>query len=157
MLVDVLEGVASDLGLDEDEILTFAGMLVRKGSLPFLTPENVEMLDDEPEDVLRAVAGLLEEVQVRLARQSPAAFVQYAFRHEETDDLIENAEHHEEWHDFLDGYDRAILFAPVEHAKTQHVAVGRTIFRLGTNPNKRFAVVSNTAEPHATKLLGSIR
>ena len=105
---------------------------------------------------LRALTEAVELIQIEQARNSPAAFVQYAFRHEETNQPIQNSPLHEEWHGFFDQHHRAILYAPVEHAKTQH-AIGRAIWHLGKNPNRRIAIVSNTFEPHATKILSTIR
>lgn len=124
------------------------------GSLPFV--DRQIDLEQAAADALAAMAKALDVLQVAEARRSPDAFVQYCFRHEGTNDIIENADHHKEWHRFFNENPRAILFAPVEHGKTQHV-IGRVIFELGKNPNKRLAIVSNTAEPHATKILSAIR
>ncbi len=147
-------------GLDVSELPpatleALAVILEKKGSLPFVAAGvPLAKLDTK---ALAAIAEALDQIQIAEARQDPAAFVQYCFLHEETNAVIVNAPHHKEWHEFLNQNDRAILFAPVEHAKTQHVAIGRTIWILGKDPNKRLAIVSNTAEPHATKLLNAIR
>jgi hypothetical protein len=142
-------------GLSAKSLETLASMLEVYGSLPFIgRGKDLSKLTDK---ALLAISRTLEELQIHEARTSPAAFVQYCFRHEETNAVIENAPHHMEWHEFFDANTRAILFAPVEHAKTQHIAVGRALYTLGKDPNKRLAIVSNTFDPHATKILRSIR
>lgn len=142
-------------GLAPAALEQMAAMLEQRGSLPFVAdPKALGGLNDK---ALSQMARSLDELQVLAARESAAAFVQYAFRHEESDDLLENAPHHDEWHKFLDDNDRAILFAPVEHAKTQHIAVGRVLWALGKNPGARLAVISLTQERHADKIVGQIR
>lgn len=142
-------------GLSAGALETLASILEVHGSLPFIgQSKDLSKLTDK---AVIAMSKVLEEVHVYEARRSPAAFVQYAFRHEETNAPIENAGHHMEWHEFFDQNSRAILFAPVEHAKTQHIAVGRALYLLGQDPNKRLAIISNTFDPHATKILRSIR
>lgn len=142
-------------GLSSEALETLANYLELYGSLPFIKRDaKLERISDKQ---IRAMAKAVDTIQAEHARLSPDAFVQYAFRHEETNASIENAQHHKDWHAFLDANPRAVLFAPVEHAKTQHVAVGRTVYTLGKDPNKRLAIVSNTFEPHATKILSSIR
>jgi hypothetical protein len=141
-------------GLSAGAVASLAGMLEMQGSLPFIAAD----VDLSPVStrVLKLISRVLEDIHLSYARSSPAAFVQYAFRHEGTDNQIVNAPHHEEWHRFLDGGTRSILFSPVEHGKTQHV-IGRVLWRLGKDPQKRFAIISNTFEPHATKILSAIR
>lgn len=142
-------------GMSPAALEALAGILDRRGSLPFVADPAV--LHGMVDEAVVTLAQRLDDLQVAEARRSRAAFVQYAFRHEESDEPLMNAAHHEEWHAFLDDNDRAILFAPVEHAKTQHVAVGRILWELGTNPNKRLAIISLTQERHADKIIGQIR
>lgn len=84
------------------------------------------------------------------------AFVEYAFRHEKTGKALKNEPFHEEWHQLARDSDRLVLFAPVEHAKTTHMAVGETLHRIGNDTSLRCAVISNTQQ-QAVKILGSIR
>lgn len=141
-------------GLSPGAMSTLASWLERYGSLPFVaSTAPVSQLDDR---TLLAMSRVLEEIHIAEARTSPAAFVQYAFRHEEHNRSIVNAQHHIEWHEFLDNNRRAILFAPVEHGKTQQL-LGRLLWLLGTYPAKRLAVISNTFDPHAIKILSALR
>ena len=127
----------------EDERQELAGLLVWRGSLPYFR-DDLDLESWEAED-LRALGELLERLHVSLARIDAAAFVQYALRDERDDSIeITNAQHHEEWHRFLDENEIAVLFAAVEHAKTQQIAIGRALFALGTNPNRTMAIVSDT-------------
>jgi len=47
---------------------------------------------------------------------------------------------HDEWHHAWDRYQRVMVIAPRDHAKTSNV-VGRTIWELGNNPNLRVKIV----------------
>lgn len=128
----------------EDERVAVEPLLEWRGSLPYLTPELP--LEDWPIDELVELSGLLERVHVALARLDPAAFVQYAIRHERDETVeIRNAPFHEEWHRFFDDHEIAILFAPVEHAKTQQIAIGRVLWHLGRRPELTCAIVSDTS------------
>lgn len=106
-------------------------------------------------DLLRK-ARAYRSLAVREARVDAARFVEYAFRHELTGARLVNAPFHLEWHAFLSNHDRAVVVAPVEHAKTQHVAVGRVLHEIGKNRNIRAAIISNTAD-QAKKVLRAIR
>jgi hypothetical protein len=93
--------------------------------------------------------------QLKRARRDAAAFIEYAFRDEETGGVVRNEAFHQEWQDFLAKHDCAALIAPVEHGKTQQL-IGKVLHLLGNNPSLRIAVISNTAE-QGQKLLRSIR
>lgn len=101
-------------------------------------------------------AKVLHELQLRDARKYAARFAEYAIRHERTGKRIKNAPHHEAWHRHLDLNRFAIIFAPVEHGKTQQIGITRVIHKLGQEPERRIAIVSNTGA-QASKLLGSIK
>jgi len=105
---------------------------------------------------LEALVAVVREIQVAEARHNAAAFVEYALSNEKTGEALANAPFHNEWHEFLDVTPRAVLFAPVEHAKTTHVAVGRTLHALGRDPNVRLAVISNTSR-QAEKILSAVK
>lgn len=93
---------------------------------------------------------------LRRARRDPAAFIEYALRHERDNTKLDNAAFHVEWQRFLDAHRWAVLIAPVEHAKTQQISVGRLLWLIGTDPERRCAVVSDTAD-QAEKVLRAIK
>lgn len=138
-----------------EERATLDGLLVWRGSLPYLRPDLP--LEDWTRDELLRLLDLLERVHEAVAWLDPAAFVQYAFRHErdETRELV-NGAHHEEWHRFFDENEIAVLFAPVEHAKTQQIAIGRALWAIGRNPELTMAIVSDT-EKQALKIANAIK
>ncbi len=105
---------------------------------------------------LEARARVVEELVIRKARANPSAFIEYALPHEKTGRPVRNAPFHVEWQEFLTANRLAVLIAPIEHAKTQQVAVGRVIWELGSNPSLRVGIYSNTAE-QAEKILRQIR
>lgn len=105
---------------------------------------------------LVAKAKAVEELAIRRARQDPSAFIEYALPHEKTGRRVINADFHRAWQRFLTANTMAVLIAPVEHAKTQQVAVGRVIWELGNNPALRVGLYSNTHE-QAEKILRQVR
>lgn len=90
------------------------------------------------------------------ARHSSAALVEYALRDEGTGKRLHNASFHVEWHELVRAHDLVVLIAPVEHAKSQSIAIGKTLHMIGNNPDLRGALISNTATM-AEKLLGQVR
>ena len=90
------------------------------------------------------------------ARQDPAAFIEFAIRHEKTGKRITNAHFHKEWQRFITEQKYGVIVSPVEHGKTQQVAIGRVIWELGNNPNIRIALIGES-EGAAKKLLGAIK
>lgn len=97
-----------------------------------------------------------KERQIRAARKTVPAFIEYAMRHEKHNTVLRNAEHHLEWQAFLDNNRLGVILAPIEHAKTQQIAIGRLLFAIGTDPGLRCAVISNTMR-QAEKIVMAIR
>lgn len=95
------------------------------------------------------------EALVREARSDPAAFVEYAFRHERDGRVLRNARFHREWQEELQKHDKVVLIAPVEHGKTQQI-IAKSLHMLGNDPSRRIALISNTA-PMASKLLRAVK
>lgn len=116
--------------------------------------ENAEEKRKRAELIRRAEAQ--REMQLRKARISTPEFIEYALRNEQDESKLENAPFHREWQEHLEKHRYAVLIAPVEHAKSQQVAVGKTLHVLGQDPNKRLAIISNTAMM-AEKVLRTIR
>lgn len=77
---------------------------------------------------------------INMARKSSSAFMEYAFLDEDTGLPYEQQWFHDEWHLAWDRYQRVMVIAPRDHAKTSNV-VGRVIWELGSNPNLRTKVV----------------
>jgi hypothetical protein len=105
---------------------------------------------------LEEQARCAEELQIRQARRSAAAFIEYALRNEADDTVLKNADFHEEWHEHLEENPLALIICAVEHGKTQQVAVGKVLHWIGTHPEWRGALISNTST-QAEKILRQIR
>lgn len=88
--------------------------------------------------VERAEAMRLRQIQ--RARVSASAFMEYCFVDENTGQPYQQQWFHDEWHQAWDRYQRVMVIAPRDHAKTSNV-VGRVIFELGRNPNLRIKIV----------------
>lgn len=96
------------------------------------------------------------ENRLRRARTYAEDFVEYAFRNEQDGTKLKNAPFHIEWQQAARENAKLVLFAPVEHAKTQHLGIGKPLHLLGQDPNRTIAIISNT-ENQAKKSLKSIR
>jgi len=108
------------------------GHLPRLVADKFIRPPSRERL------VKRAVA--IRNHHVALARKSASAFMEYAFLDESSRLPYAQQWFHDEWHKAWDRYQRVMVIAPRDHAKTSNV-VGRVIWELGNNPNLRTKVV----------------
>lgn len=75
------------------------------------------------------------------ARNDPAVFCQFVLKDESTNEPITLAPMHEEWHDILTKYQRTVLWAHTEAAKSSHVSVGRALWEIGKNPSIRILVL----------------
>lgn len=105
----------------------------------------------------RAIAAAQLALEVKRAKNKTEDFIEFAFRHEQDPNTrLRNAWFHREWQEVLRNHRLAVIIAPVEHAKTQQIAVAKPIHLLGDNPNLRGAVISNTAD-QAEKILSAIR
>lgn len=104
---------------------------------------------------LRVQVRAKRQLQIRRARRSAAAFIEYALRNEQDETRLENADFHLEWQELFEENRYVVLLASVEHGKTQQV-VGKVLHMLGRNPNLRGALVSSTSG-QAEKVLRQIR
>lgn len=93
---------------------------------------------------------------LKAARARCEDFVEFAFRHEGTGKRVKNTWFHKEWQQRAREHKKLVVFAPVEHAKTQHLGIAKPLHLLGQDPARRIAVISNT-EDQAKKNLRSIR
>jgi len=89
------------------------------------------------------------------ARAHPCSFIEYAIPHERTHKPVTCTPFHWEWQDACSEAKNTVIMAPIEHAKTQQIAVGRLIWELGRDTSLRCALISNTAG-QAEKILGSV-
>lgn len=84
------------------------------------------------------------------------AFMEYCFRDARTGQPYIQAQIHREWHAFIDTHHRALILAPREHGKSDQIAIGRTLWELGRNPQLRVKIVSED-DPTAKKRLKAVK
>jgi hypothetical protein len=94
-------------------------------------------------------------VNLKAAREDPAAFAAYVLKDEGTGRPIQLKQFHYDWHDLSDSHRRLVLMAAIECGKTQQLTVARTLFKLGVDPNRRIVIVSGT-HTQAQKIASSI-
>jgi len=114
--------------------------------------------NSEGEDPNWAPIERLQKVKqalITLARKDPLAFSSYVLKDEATGRAVKPSPAHIAWHEIAGRYDRLVLWAHVEAGKTQQMALSRTMWELGRNPNLRVCVVSNTAG-QASKIVRAI-
>lgn len=97
--------------------------------------------EDEQIAVMRA-----RKVMVDLSRKFPAIFNTFVLRDEQTGKPIEQGPVHDRWHVAIDKHPRLVLWSHVEAGKTQQISIGRTLHKMGLQPNLRGAIVSNTGD-----------
>lgn len=80
---------------------------------------------------------LTEGTKILAAREDVNAFISYCF-------LDGRPQHrfHARWQKFADVTDYGVIFAPIEHGKTEQMSIWRTLWELGRNPNLRFWIMS---------------
>lgn len=96
------------------------------------------------------------EMRLELARRDPNVFCELVGRDEETGNPVHQSRIHKSFHNLAHKYDRLVLWSHIESSKSTSLAVMRTLWRLGNNPNLRIAIVSNTAG-QATKMVKVIK
>ena len=97
----------------------------------------MENLKKSSAEEVEAAENLLAR---RHARKSLGAFAEYVHG-------FSPARHHQEWIDALqdESIRRLLIIAPPGHAKTNWISIFYTGWKLGSNPNLHFGLVSNTA------------
>lgn len=100
---------------------------------------------NQPGEVQR-LAIRHRQLRAVVARKDPNAFARFVMKDERTGVPIIQAPMHKAWHDLMTEHPRLLMWSHVEGGKTTQIAIARTLFELGTTPNLRVAVVSNTNE-----------
>jgi predicted phage terminase large subunit-like protein len=126
-------------------------MKVKNSNLFF--PQN--FLKDLDVNIASKLIKATWSVALQNARQKFDLFCSYCF----TDDKGQSWEvtdFHKEWQKTIDENSHVVIFAPVEHGKTEQISIARVLWELGHDPNKRIAIISNT-HGQAEKLAYSIQ
>jgi hypothetical protein len=110
----------------------------------------------DPDIDLEAQALRAIEITLELCRKDVNAFCEFVLRDEETTEPIEQLPFHLELHDALDEHRQAVILAHPESGKTNQIAIGRTLWKLGNNPNLRVLLLGNTQDM-AKKSLSAIK
>jgi len=103
-------------------------------------------LDPNQPESIREMARRHRQLRAIVARQDSNEFCRYVLRDERNGKQIVQAPMHKRWHELMNEHDRLLMWSHVEGGKTTQIAIGRTLYELGKNPNLRVAVVSNTNE-----------
>jgi hypothetical protein len=83
-------------------------------------------------------AAAAEEVRIRRARTDSSIFVDLVFGYS-------SASFQRAWHRALEQHRRLVLWAAIEHGKTQQITSGWSLHQLGKNPKVRGAIIGATA------------
>ena len=90
------------------------------------------------------------------ARRDINRFVELGMRDIKTRAPWEQQPFQREWQALIDAENRVIIWAPIEHGKTEQIAVARVLFHLGRNPDAAILIVGST-EGSAKKRLAAVR
>jgi hypothetical protein len=77
-------------------------------------------------------------------RETPAAFAQYVLRHSKTGARIKLAPIHKAWHQLANDHKRLVIWSHTEAGKTEQMAIARTLWEIGRDPNLSVCILSNT-------------
>jgi len=89
------------------------------------------------------------------AREDPLAFAARCFKDRLGRPWV-NVSHQARYQQHVTQHRRGVIRAPVEHSKTEQIAICRVLWELGRNPNLCCAIVCNT-QGQAAKILKAIR
>ncbi|SRR5215204_1429234 len=90
----------------------------------------------------------LQNQVLELCRADSNIMVQYIFDYK-------NAPMHKSWHKFIDTHQYGELLSFRDSGKTENVAIGRTLWEIGNNPNVRIKIATES-EDLGTKILSRI-
>jgi len=90
------------------------------------------------------------------AREDFNAFMEYCFIDTSTLKPITQGDLHKQWHAHIQSTDRALIIGPREHGKTEQIAIGYVMWRLGRRQNLRIKIVCQD-DGTATKRLSAIK
>ena len=91
-----------------------------------------------------------------VAREDVNEFIEFVMRDEATGAPLVQAPVHETFQELASVYPRLIIWSYLEAGKTGQLAIGRTLWALGKNPNLRVVIISRTSS-QARKILRSIK
>jgi len=112
---------------------------------PELGPASTRVDAPERAQIIEAGRHSYESL-IALCRNDVNAFNEFVLRDEQTGAEIEQDEIHVEMHATLDAEQYVVVMSFPESGKTQQIAVGRTLFKLGKNPALRSAFLGNTQD-----------
>lgn len=138
---EFITGVIGE-GFPRQDVVDVLDLCVVNGCLLALDPALD--LAERSLDQLRALARIVEAFSVVLSRVNVNPFIEYAWRDEETGNTLQQADFHIEWQRLWDENAYSVTLAPVGHGKTGQI-VARMTWRLGKRPERRIAVVCDTA------------
>jgi hypothetical protein len=118
--------------------------------------EPLPALDDLTPEGVRKAAQLAFRHAVLRAREDPYAFCLLVGKTDQGEPTAYE-DVHAEWHRFLSEHDKAVLYAPVGHAKTTQISRWRVVWEIGHNPNLRVGILSSAKGGMAAKILGGIK
>lgn len=94
---------------------------------------------------------MVEQAWIKAARKDVNAFISYCFL-----DCQAQTWFHAEWQQLCNDKKKLVIFAPLEHGKTEQISFWRTLWLLGDNPELRIWICSATSEL-AKKVIGQIQ
>lgn len=97
---------------------------------------------------------LKEEKLRRLAQKDVSLFNSLCFK-DKQGQAWQTTDFQREWHSLLDKYPRLVIFAPIEHGKTEQIVRSGVLRDFGRDRDQSIAIISNTFG-QAQKSLGEI-
>jgi hypothetical protein len=97
-----------------------------------------------------------DKVRIERARSDINEFIEYVFRDEYGAPIVQ-APVHRLLQRIADEHPRVVIRLPPEFGKTKQLTIYRTLWRLGHDPNRLVAFISETAQSQAWKWVSEVR
>jgi hypothetical protein len=120
----------------------------------FTREELLHMALKRPQDMQRFATDI-RAFRARVARQDVNEFMEFVFVDDRTQNPIIQAPVHAKFQRLAEQKKRLIIWSHVSAGKTSQLAVGRTLYMLGKDPNLRIAI-AGSAQGAAAKVLHQI-
>lgn len=114
-------------------------------------PVIAREIPEAPDPSKLVDAAMLKGAWLNAARKDVNAFISYVFL-----DCQPQTWFHAEWQESCNTQKAHVIFAPLEHGKTEQISYWRTLFLLGTHPELRIWICSATSEL-AKKVIGQLK
>ncbi len=97
------------------------------------------------------------DLRANVAREDVDEFMEFVFLDDKTQEPVYQEPIHERFQQLAERHKRLIIWGHVESGKTTQLAVGRTLWKLGRDPNMRVAVIGSVVTAQSGSITGALK